>query len=69
MNMSDSESRLAWRTARRCGESGTCVEVALLDDCVAVRDSTNPQGPVLRFGHPEWDTFVAGIRAGDFESL
>jgi hypothetical protein len=32
-----------------------------------IRDSKNPAGPVLSFSKMEWDVFVAGVRAGDFE--
>jgi len=59
----------AWRKSTRCGESGSCVEVALAEDGIAMRESRNPNGPVLRFSRPEWGTFVAGIRAGDFQLL
>lgn len=31
---------------------------------VAVRDSKDPDGPVLRFGAVEWASFVARVRAG-----
>lgn len=34
---------------------------------VLVRDSKDPAGPVLRFSTAEWEAFVAGIHAGDFE--
>lgn len=33
---------------------------------IALRDSKDPQGPVLRFTRQEWDAFVAGVGAGDF---
>jgi Domain of unknown function (DUF397) len=55
---------LVWRRAR-C-DSGSCVEVALLGDAVAVRNSNDPDGPVLRFTRAEWTTFVNGVKAGDF---
>ena len=43
------------------------VEVALLDCGVAVRDSKDPDGPVLRFGDEAWQGFVDSVRAGAFE--
>ena len=54
-----------WRKSSRSGSNG-CVEVTVLEDCVAVRHSKNPDGPVLRFTRHEWAAFEAGILAGDF---
>jgi hypothetical protein len=61
-------SNLAWRRAAvgRC-EAGACVEVAQFQDSYLFRDSKDPDGPVLRFTREEWDAFVSGVRAGDFE--
>jgi hypothetical protein len=41
------------------------VEWAQLDNAVAVRDSKNPDGPVLRFTHGEWSAFLDGAKAGE----
>jgi hypothetical protein len=39
-----------WRKSSRSGgNGGECVEVALVDGVIAVRDSKNPTGPVLIF--------------------
>ena len=38
----------AWRTSSLCDLNG-CVEVAILDDQVAVRDAKDRAGPVLVF--------------------
>jgi hypothetical protein len=62
--LSDSDQPLAWRRSPLC-ESGTCVEVASIDGGVAIRDSKQPDGPILRFTRAEWDAFVAGVRAGE----
>jgi hypothetical protein len=52
-----------WRTSSYSGSNGgTCVEVAdNLPGVVAVRDSKNPEGPVLRFSRADWAVFVSGI--------
>jgi hypothetical protein len=45
------------------GNGGTCVEVAdNLTGVIAVRDSKDSDGPVLRFSRADWSAFVAGIR-------
>ncbi|WKX70201.1 DUF397 domain-containing protein [Streptomyces sp. XD-27] len=45
-----------------------CVEVATnVPGTVAVRDSKNPHGPVLRFEPAAWAEFTAAVAAGRFE--
>jgi hypothetical protein len=56
----------AWRTSTFCDLHG-CVEVAVLDDRVAVRDAKDKASPILLFTVPEWDAFVSGVRAGEFD--
>lgn len=58
----------AWRKAARCG-SGTCVEVAFIDDQIHIRDSKDPDGPVLRFTEQEWQAFVDTVHTGEFDLL
>ncbi|WP_155386441.1 DUF397 domain-containing protein [Catellatospora paridis] len=63
--MSHVQTSVSWRRSTRC-ESGACVEVAQLGPDVGLRDSKDPQGPVLRFSRQEFAAFIAGLRAGDF---
>lgn len=42
-----------------------CVEVALHDGSVLVRDSMNPTGAVLWLPPAAWSAFIAGARRGD----
>ncbi|HEX3284080.1 MAG TPA: DUF397 domain-containing protein [Micromonosporaceae bacterium] len=56
-----------WRRSTRC-ESGTCVEVARSGADYAIRDSTDPDGPQLRFSALEWSEFVRAARNGEFEN-
>lgn len=53
----------AWRKATRCA-SGACVEVRATAAGVQVRDSKQPDGPVLTFTGDEWADVVAGIKDG-----
>ncbi len=50
---------------RRCG-MGECVEVENCGHGVRVRDSKDPEGPVLTFTNGEWAAFIAGARNGEF---
>jgi len=56
---------LTWKRSGRC-DSGTCVEVASLKEGVVVRDSKDPDGPILRFTHSEWRAFIGGAQDGEF---
>lgn len=58
---------LVWRKSERSGATGNCVEVALNQKEVAVRDSKNPSGTVLWFAAEQWRRFVAGVIAGEFD--
>lgn len=60
------QSLPTWFKSRRC-EGGACVEAARVDGGMAMRDSKNPDGPMLNFSMNEWNAFMAGIRSGDFE--
>lgn len=46
--------------------AGNCVEVAVGTENVHVRDSKDPDGPVLKFTSGEWTAFLAGVNAGEF---
>jgi hypothetical protein len=44
-----------------------CVEVSLQSGAIGVRDSKDKTGPILAFNDHEWDVFVAGVKAGEFD--
>ncbi len=56
----------SWVKSRRC-EASSCVEVAIEEDKILVRNSTEPHGHVLSFTADEWVAFVGGVRDGDFD--
>jgi hypothetical protein len=50
------------------GSGGNCVETATLSEGRrAVRDSKDPHGAVLIFTASEWEAFIAGVKAEEFE--
>lgn len=51
-------SRPRWRTSSHSSGNGECVEVAGSRPVVAVRDSKDPDGPVLRFTPDAWKAFT-----------
>jgi hypothetical protein len=55
-----------WRKSSYSGNGGgNCVEVASnMSGVVAVRDSKNPDGPVLTVETAGWREFVADVKAG-----
>lgn len=59
-----------WTRSSKCGTDHVteqCVEVLRLAEKVAVRDSKDPNGGVLVFSWTEWETFLAGVREGEFD--
>ncbi|MGW0587197.1 DUF397 domain-containing protein [Streptosporangium sp. NPDC002607] len=75
-------SRIEWRKSSLSGNGPDCVEVALADTpqagaetapdadrLVLVRDSKDPDGPVLSFTPSEWDVFLGMIKGGELADL
>lgn len=48
-------------------DSAHCVEVQFQKTQVKIRDSKNPNGPVLTFTLEEWDQFKDGVTRGAFD--
>ena len=60
-------NNLLWRKATASITDGNCVEVAHTPDTIAVRDSKDPNGAVLRYTHAEWAAFLDGAKKGEFD--
>lgn len=53
----------AWRKSSRSGAVGNCVELAWPERAVvAVRNSRNPDGPVLVYARAELVSFLTNVR-------
>jgi hypothetical protein len=62
-------STAAWKKSGRSNGNGgsNCVEVAMLRNGVAVRNSKDRAGAVLVFTPDEWEAFVDGAKDGEFD--
>jgi Domain of unknown function (DUF397) len=50
--------------------NGNCVEVSdQPESAIGVRNSRDPEGPVLRFTSDEWQAFLGGVRNGEFDDF
>lgn len=68
--MATSFQHAAWRKSSRSNGNGgsNCVEVAVVGTNVGVRDSKNPDGPILQFTPTDWASFVDSAKHGRFDS-
>jgi uncharacterized protein DUF397 len=66
--MAHSMSNEEWRTSS-FSDGMNCVEVADVGDLVALRDSKDPDGPVLNFTRGEMLAFLRGAKEGEFDDL
>lgn len=56
----------AWRKSSHSNASGNCVEVAVTDASIRVRDSKQRgRGPVLEFSPADWAAFLRLANDGD----
>lgn len=56
---------LLWLKAQASGATG-CVEIASAVDKIALRDSKDPDGPILVYTLIEFSAFLKGARNGEF---
>ncbi|GGP52589.1 DUF397 domain-containing protein [Saccharothrix coeruleofusca] len=54
-----------WKNASN--HDGSCVDLALIPAALAVRDSKNPQGPLLAFPAERGAAFLAAVKSGRFD--
>ncbi|MEU8342552.1 DUF397 domain-containing protein [Spirillospora sp. NPDC048832] len=63
-----SSSTPRWRKSSHSGDHpSNCLEVAMVDQGIAARDSKDPAGPVLGFAPVEWRGFVDEVKRGTFD--
>ncbi len=68
--MHNESSRARWIKATASNGNGACVETASVKEGeILVRNSRDPEGPVLAFTKAEWVAFIAGAKAGEFDAI
>jgi uncharacterized protein DUF397 len=53
---------LNWRKATYSLSNGNCVEVGTGQALVAIRDSSDPDGPAISVGRGEWTAFTEYVK-------
>jgi len=69
VNHKPHETTSPWIKAAASASAGQCVELRRHDGAVDVRDSKDPQGPVLHFTHAEFAAWLDGANRGEFDHL
>ena len=59
---------LTWQRASFCA-SGECVEIAQRDGVIFMRNSREERRHVLRYTPEEWQSFIRGVKAGEFDDF
>ncbi len=60
-------SELEWFKSSFSANGESCCTCARLSDGgMAVKDSKNPDGGILIFSRTEWQTFIGGVKLGEF---
>ncbi|MBB2944028.1 PHD/YefM family antitoxin component YafN of YafNO toxin-antitoxin module [Actinoplanes lutulentus] len=55
---------IIWQRSSHCADNA-CLEIALRDDEVLIRNNSRPEQVVIAT-REEWEALVAGVDAGDF---
>ena len=70
ISLSEAERReLFWLKAHCSTANGQCVEIASTVGKIAMRDSKDPDGPILVYTPTEFSAFLEGARNGEFDHL
>ena len=68
MNHDSIPASAVWRKSSY-SVTGECVEVADLDENIAIRNSNDPDAGTLVVHRAEMAAWIAGVKAGEFDDL
>jgi hypothetical protein len=57
----------AWRKSSRSVGDGDCIEIAIVDSSVLVRDSKDKNGPTLAMKTDLWIALIRAMKAGEVD--
>jgi hypothetical protein len=57
---------MVWTRSSFCADA-SCIEVAEIDELIAVRDSKDTKAPILLFTKVEWNNFRTALINGEIE--
>ncbi len=60
------DSSLVFKKSSFSGRGPRCVSVARVSKSVLVKHSLNEK-PILTFSRGEWEAFIQGVKAGEFD--
>jgi hypothetical protein len=56
-----------WQRAEESEGEEEAIEIAFVEEYIAMRNSAEPEGTILVFTQAEWDAFVLGAKDGEFD--
>ena len=63
-------SAVRWIKSSMSNGATQCVETTSIKEGeILVRNSRDPEGPILAFTKAEWVAFIAGAKAGEFDAI
>jgi hypothetical protein len=62
----DGQQVFNWRKASHSATNGECVEIAVVDGRIAVRDSKAINGTMLRYETSDWCRFIERAKRADY---
>lgn len=66
--MTQNEIVKDWFVSSETAANNTCVQTRFRKGgFVDVRNSTDPEGPMVTFTGPEWEAFLKGAQKGEFD--
>lgn len=60
-------TQVVWRKSRHSKPDEDCIEVAVTNGSVWLRDSKNPEGPTVILSVATWNAFMSRARSGELD--